>query len=104
MNSASDSERPEQTAFRELAAHVRRLGQELEATRQRAAVAERRLRDLGDGGDGGDPAGRVSAERVAELERENRELRGRLAAAGERTRAMLERVRFLRQQTRGVER
>jgi antirestriction protein ArdC len=95
MNSASDSEHPEQEAFRELAEHVRRLGHELETARHRAAIAERRLRDLGDGAG---PGGRVSAERVAELERENRELRARLAAAGERTRAVLERVRFLRQQ------
>jgi hypothetical protein len=101
MNSASDSERPEQAAFRELAEHVRRLARELEAARDRAAVAERRLHDLGGGGG---PAGRVTAERVAELERENRELRTRLAAAGERTRAMLARVRFLRQQARGAER
>ena len=101
MNSESDSERPDVVAFRELAEQVRRLGHELEAARRRADAAERRLRALGDGVDAN---GRVTPERVVELERENAELRGRLAAAGERTRAAIARLHFLRQQTEAAER
>jgi cell division protein FtsB len=41
------------------------------------------------------------AERVAQLEAENTDLRTRLEAARGRARHMLERVRFLRQQQEG---
>ena len=45
-----------------------------------------------------------SAARVAELERENEKLQGKLETAGLRAKAMLDRVRFLRQQSQGGER
>ena len=47
---------------------------------------------------------RATGERVTELEHENAVLRGRLESATERTRQMLERVRFIRQQAQGAER
>jgi hypothetical protein len=40
-----------------------------------------------------------SSDRIASLESENRDLRERIDAATQRTRTMLDRVRFLRQQT-----
>ena len=39
-----------------------------------------------------------AGERLGDLERENADLRSRLDAATERTRSLLDRVRFLRQQ------
>lgn len=81
-------------AFRELEFLVRNVGEELAAFRKRAHQAETRLKSLG-----GTGSGDVAAEeRVAQLEAENARLRARLAQATERTRAMLDRVRFLRQQ------
>jgi hypothetical protein len=44
-----------------------------------------------------------SEERLTELERENTDLRQRLGHATERTQALLERVRFLRQQQESAE-
>ncbi len=84
-----------QAAFEELQQLVRHLGEELATFRNRALSAEARVRALAErvGADGVH-----STERVAELERENVELRQRLAAAGEQARRMLERLRFLRQQ------
>jgi hypothetical protein len=48
--------------------------------------------------------GRVTPERMEKLERENAELKKRLEAARTRTRQILDRVRFLRQQHEGVAR
>lgn len=97
--SGSES-RPAETAFAELQHLVRHLGDELATFRSRALNAEARVRTLaervGEGGSG-------VADRVAELERENRELRQRLATAGEQAHQMLERLRFLRQQHDGSE-
>ncbi len=81
-------------AFEELSQLVRHLGDELAGFRRRALQAEARLRMLEP--DGGPEL--PSPERVAELERENGELRARLEVATSRTRQMLDRVRFLRQQ------
>ncbi|MBX7119460.1 MAG: hypothetical protein K1X31_10720 [Gemmatimonadaceae bacterium] len=93
----SDRARPEsesRLAYRELEHLVRNLGEELATFRRRAHQAEGRLKALGTS-----TAGDASAEeRVAALEEENARLRARLAQATTRTRAMLERVRFLRQQ------
>jgi phosphate uptake regulator len=87
-------------AFAELQALVRHLGEELAAFRGRALNAESRLRAVAERlGD----EGIESAERVGELERENEELRRRLAVAGEQARQMFERLRFLRQQQDGSE-
>jgi hypothetical protein len=89
----SDSEAPDVLAFRELEGLVRHLGDELSGFRRRALQAEARVRQL-------EEAGGVAAslDRLAALERENADLRGRLESAAARTQALLDRVRFLRQQ------
>jgi hypothetical protein len=81
-------------AFEELSQLVRHLGDELAGFRRRALQAEARLRMIEMEGGAELPA----PERVAALERENAELRARLETATARTRQMLDRVRFLRQQ------
>lgn len=97
----SDSERPEVAAFRELEVLVRHLGDELASFRRRALQAEARARELEAAGAG---IGAAEAARLRSLEEENAALHKRLGAATERTRQMLDRVRFLRQQQqRGVE-
>lgn len=92
----SDPARPDSAAlsFQELEILVRNLGEELANFRKRAQTAEARLKNLG-----ATPLGDATAEeRVAALEAENAKLRARLDEAAEKTRAMLERARFLRQQ------
>ena len=101
----SDSERPEGVAFRELEQLVRHLGDELAGFRRRALLAEARVRDLES--EEAQPEVREQRElgdKVNQLEHENAILRGRLEAATARTKAMLERVRFIRQQAQGAER
>jgi hypothetical protein len=94
----SDNERSEILAFRELTLLVRHLGDELASFRKRALTAESRVKAI-------EVAGSTNteglAERVAQLEAENTDLRTRLEAARGRARHMLERVRFLRQQQEG---
>jgi prefoldin subunit 5 len=98
-------------AFDELERAVRHLGEELAFFRRRALDAERRLRELtahappASAGAGlaspsiADPAhGADLRSRLAALEAENGDLRDRLAEAAERTRALADRVRFVRQQ------
>jgi len=93
----SDPAAPETAAslaFSELELLVRNLGEELSTFRKRAHAAETRLKALG-----ASPAGDASAEeRLADLQDENARLRERLNQATEKTRAMIDRVRFLRQQ------
>jgi hypothetical protein len=98
----SDNVRPEIAAFRELETLVRHLGDELAGFRRRALLAEARIREI-DGQGATPPAKQQRAleERVTELEHENAALRGRLESATARTRQMLERVRFIRQQVQG---
>ena len=99
MSSESDRDRPDLLAFRELAQVVRLLEEELASFRRRALTAEARLKDV-DAHVGGNGAGDAVA-----LARENADLRKRLDEATRRTSALLERVRFARQQQdRGVER
>ena len=94
----SDRARPE-AALRELELLVRSLGEELTSFRRRALDAERKLREATTQAPTAEPAVSDDAvARVGELERENQELRQRLADASARTRQMVERVRFLRQQ------
>jgi len=96
---ASDSDHSDEAhaaAYRELERLVRLLGEELAGFRRRALQAESKLKSLDAGGNG--VAAAPSAQRLAALERENTRLRTRLDTAAERTRQMLERVRFLRQQ------
>jgi hypothetical protein len=91
---------PPDAAFGELERLVRHLGEELAFFRRRALEAERRWRDaaeLNAQGDAG-PSRETLIGRVAELERENGDLRARLDDAAERTRQMADRLRFLRQQ------
>ena len=98
----SDSVRPEVTAFRELETLVRHLGDELAGFRRRALLAEARLKEIE--AEGATPAAREQRElgdRVTQLEHENAALKGRLDAALARTRQMLDRVRFIRQQAQG---
>jgi hypothetical protein len=101
----TDTERPETVAFRDLEQLVRHLGDELAGFRRRALLAESRLRDLESEDRAPDVAQqRALDERVTELEHENAILRARLESATERTRQMLERVRFIRQQAQRAER
>lgn len=101
----SDSERPEVLAFRDLEQLVRHLGDELAGFRRRALLAEARVKELES--EESQPEVREQRElgdRVNQLEHDNAILRGRLDAATERTRQLLERVRFIRQQAQGAER
>lgn len=92
-------------AVAELRILVHRLSDEVAAFRRRAIGAESRIREL----EARDVAPAVAPvpdidvapadpEAIARLERENAELRSRLGQAAERTRQLLERARFLRQQ------
>lgn len=111
------------TAFLELQRVVRHLADDLATFRRRAIQAEGRVRELeqalasahdraggsdgdpaasivssGDTGRAGDDVGMDTGARLEALERENATLRQRLDGATERTRQLLDRVRFLRQQ------
>jgi len=94
----SDSERPDVEAFEELERLVRHLGDELASFRRRALQAEARVKAI-DATPGG---AKLNPERVEKLERENADLRKRLDTARARTRQVLDRVRFLRQQHEGA--
>ncbi|HKP16363.1 MAG TPA: hypothetical protein VJT85_09860 [Gemmatimonadaceae bacterium] len=101
----SDSERPEGLAFRELEQLVRHLGDELAGFRRRALVAEARVREVESiESQPGIRQQRELGDRLNQLEHDNAVLRGRLEAATARTKAMLDRVRFIRQQAQGAER
>ena len=98
----SDNVRPEIVAFRELETLVRHLGDELAGFRRRALLAEARVRELE--GQGPSPVmqqQRELSDQVTQLEHENAALKGRLDAATARTKQMLDRVRFIRQQAQG---
>jgi len=95
----SDSVRPEK-AFAELQQLVRHLGDELTAFRRRALQAEAKVKEI----DSASAVGSVSPQRIQKLERENAALTKRLSSARTRTRQMVERVRFLRQQHNGAAR
>ena len=95
----SDSVRPEK-AFAELQQLVRHLGDELASFRRRAQQAEAKVKEF----ESKSSVGSVSPQRIQKLERENADLTKRLNAARTRTRQMVERVRFLRQQHEGAAR
>ena len=97
----SSPARPDAKAFKELEVLVRNLGEELAIFRKRAQAAEARLKGIATKGGGGDVH---AEERVAQLEAENARLHERINAAAARTRKMLDRVRFLRQQHDGESR
>ena len=95
----SDNARPDLDAFHELEQLIRVLGDEMGAWRRRAHEAEARLKEVAPGALkhlGTGPG-------VEALERENKELKHRLDAAKKRTKQLLDRVRFLRQQHEGAE-
>jgi sugar (pentulose or hexulose) kinase len=85
----SDSERPDLVAFQELEHLIEALADEMASWRRRAHEAEAKVKAVPASG------GKASA---AALEKENRELRERLEAARVRTKQLLEKLRFLRQQ------
>jgi hypothetical protein len=91
-------DRHETLAIGDLTRLVRHLGDELASYRRRALSAEARIKALDDHAakGGGTP------ERSFELQQENAELQGRLEKARERTKMLLNRVRFLRQQHDGT--
>ena len=95
----SDSARPEKAAFKELESLVRHLGDELSGFRRRALQAEARLKEI----DTAATSGKPTPERLAALERENKDLTRRLKTATERVHGMLERVRFLREQSEAAQ-
>ena len=92
----SDHERIEVTGFKHLEVLVRSLGDELASFRRRAQAAESRVRSLEVATSHGLDA--ASAERLRQLEAENAALQERLGHVTTRTRQLLSRVRFLRQQ------
>jgi hypothetical protein len=88
---------PEAHPLPQLAQLVRHLGEELAAFRKRAIQAETALRGYEAAKS---RSGDLFAEqRVVELDKENADLRARLAFATDQTRAILAQVRFLRQQS-----
>ena len=91
MSSESDNARPEVVAFQELSLLVRHIEDELASFRKRALAAEARVKEL-EAISGDEPTD------VVALTRENADLKKRLDAATDRTRQLLERVRFVRQQ------
>ncbi|HEX8848889.1 MAG TPA: hypothetical protein VF761_05075 [Gemmatimonadaceae bacterium] len=91
MSSESDNARPEVVAFQELSLLVRHIEDELASFRKRALAAEARVKEL-EAISGEEPTDIVA------LTRENADLKKRLDAATARTRQLLERVRFVRQQ------
>lgn len=85
----SDSERPDLVAFQELEHLIQALADEMAGWRRRAQEAEAKLKSTPASGGKGN---------AAALDRENRDLRERLEAARVRTKQLLEKLRFLRQQ------
>ena len=95
------NDRPELSAFRDLESLVHHLVEELASFRRRALRAEARVRELeGDVVATPEP---MPADRVAELERENEDLKKRVDGARTRVKSVLDRVHFLRQQAQGGE-
>lgn len=92
----SDSARPDLEALDELEQLIRSLADEMASWRRRAHEAEARLRTV-DERTAQTAAGKPSPE-MAALTRENQELKQRLDGAKQRTRQLLDRLRFLRQQ------
>lgn len=95
----SEQEQAELKAFHELEGLVHNLVEELASFRRRALRAEARLRELeSDADEAGGPG---TSQRLVDLEQENEALRIRVEGARARTRQILDRVHFLRQQAQG---
>lgn len=75
---------------------VRSMSRELQSFRERAHAAETRLQEIDSAADDSGPP--HLRERLRALEQENASLRQRLEVATTRTRSVLDRVHFLRQQ------
>ena len=84
----------ELAAFQDLEKLVRRLTEELASFRKRALQAEAKLKSYETAVRGEAP----TPERAKALQKENQDLKHRLEVADTRAKAMLDRVRFLRQQ------
>lgn len=104
----SDSGRPDLEALEELRRLLQLLGEEMGVLRRRAQQAEARVRELEESGSQlvlGGASDFASPAAADALSKENEMLRARLHTARDRTRALLDRMRFLRQQHEaGVER
>lgn len=87
---------PDLQVVHELDALVRSLAEELSGFRRRALIAEARLKEI-ESTDGGS-ANIELARRIAHLEQANERLQDQLETATSRTKKMLDRVKFLRQQ------
>jgi hypothetical protein len=98
----SDNAQADLRAVQELDTLVRHMADDLAGYRRRALVAEARLKEI-EAQEGGSVNLDLSA-RCSQLERENERLHDRLEAAAARTKQMLDRVRFLRQQAQGGDR
>ena len=90
-----DGERADLRALDHLEAVLRELGEELATWRARALKAEPSR-----GGGGAAGGGGGGGARAAELENENRQLRGRLEAARARVQELVTRLAFLEEQSR----
>jgi predicted RNase H-like nuclease (RuvC/YqgF family) len=95
----SDTAPRERRAIAELETLIQRLGDELASFRRRAQAAEGKLKEL-ENREGG-AASVALASKASKLERENNKLHKRLETAGTKTKQLLDRVRFLRQQAQG---
>lgn len=99
--------RPDLAAFRELELLVRHLSDQLAGYRRRALQAEARVRELEQRTQQLEATlteahtqaalGGAAAAPGTHLDLENRQLRQRLAEARDRTGALMERIRFVRQ-------
>lgn len=96
----SDSERSDLAAFGELEQVVHGLADAMAGWRRRALRAEAQLRELEEraAAAAAAAASPIDPARLEELERVNALLSARVDAARERTRQLLDRMRFLRQQ------
>jgi hypothetical protein len=93
----SDNAATDSRAVKELEVLVRHLADELAGFRRRALVAEARLKEI-EGHEGGAESLDL-VNRCSQLEQENERLQSKLETATSRAKQMLDRVRFLRQQT-----
>jgi predicted RNase H-like nuclease (RuvC/YqgF family) len=96
----SNSERPDVAAYQELEQLIHALGDEMAAWRRRAHEAEAKLKEVAPGA----LKNLRTGPGIDALEKENHELKRQIDAAKKRTKQLLERIRFLRQQHEGAER
>ncbi len=90
----SNAEKPEFQALERLETAIREVSEELATWRRRAHKAESDRIDLSGDGDIVEARGRI-----VDLERENKDLHGRVQHARRRVTELLTRLRFLEEQT-----